>query len=325
VELACQYAQCYFLQKQHQQQITFTKMTIISRNEDLEILLTVVDSGSFSSAARILDIQVAKVSRAVSRLEKELDSTLLNRTTRRLELTEEGRQFTQQVRLGLQQLAAAEEELKVLKGIPAGRLRVDAATPFILHQLVPHVAGFRERYPQVELELVANENIIDLIERRTDLAFRIGSLKDSNLHARYFGKSPLHVVASPEYLNRYGAPRVPEDLLKHQVLGFTDAPHLNRWPLSSAVTLRPTLHCSSGETMRQLCLAGQGFALLSEFMIMQDLKSGRLIKVLEQDTVSPNEREPVHAVYYRNTTLASRITAFLDYMSDRISLSMEDL
>lgn len=172
-------------------------MTIISRNEDLEILLTVVDSGSFSSAARILDIQVAKVSRAVSRLEKELDSTLLNRTTRRLELTEEGRQFTQQVRLGLQQLAAAEEELKVLKGIPAGRLRVDAATPFILHQLVPHVAGFRERYPQVELELVANENIIDLIERRTDLAFRIGSLKDSNLHARYFGKSPLHVVASP--------------------------------------------------------------------------------------------------------------------------------
>ncbi|RUM52665.1 MAG: hypothetical protein DSY86_04885 [Marinomonas sp.] len=115
-------------------------MTIISRNEDLEILLTVVDSGSFSSAARILDIQVAKVSRAVSRLEKELDSTLLNRTTRRLELTEEGRLFTQQVRLGLQQLAAAEEELKVLKGIPAGRLRVDAATPFILHQLVPHVA-----------------------------------------------------------------------------------------------------------------------------------------------------------------------------------------
>lgn len=92
-------------------------MTIISRNEDLEILLTVVDSGSFSSAARILDIQVAKVSRAVSRLEKELDCTLLNRTTRRLELTEEGRQFTQQVRLGLQQLAAAEEELKVLKGI----------------------------------------------------------------------------------------------------------------------------------------------------------------------------------------------------------------
>lgn len=107
-------------------------MTIVSRTEDLEILLTVIDSGSFSAAARILDIQVAKVSRAISRLEQELDCTLLNRTTRKLELTEEGRIFTEHVREGLDRLAEAEEKLRSLKGVPAGRLRVDAATPFIL-------------------------------------------------------------------------------------------------------------------------------------------------------------------------------------------------
>lgn len=295
-------------------------MTIVSRSEDLEILLTVVDCGSFSQAARILDLQVAKVSRAVSRLEKELDSTLLNRTTRKLELTEEGRTFTDQVRLGLKQLMVAEESLKALKEAPAGRLRVDAATPFILHQLVPHIDGFRALYPKIELELVASENNIDLIERRTDLAFRIGTLKDSNLHARFLGRSLLRVVASPDYLERNTVPSTADDLRHHQLLGFTDAPHLNRWPLAQGSELKPTLYCSSGETMRQLCLHGQGLALMSEFMIKQDVAAGRLVSVLEDVVVSPNERELVHAVYYRNTALSSRIQAFLDYISDRLTL-----
>lgn len=295
-------------------------MTIVSRTEDLEILLTVIDSGSLSAAARILDIQVAKVSRAVSRLEKELDCTLLNRTTRKLELTEEGRIFTEQVRSGLHQLAEAEENIRTLKGIPAGRLRVDAVTPFILHQLVPLVPGFRARYPQIELELVANENIIDLIERRTDLAIRIGALQDSNLHARFLGRSPLHLVAAPAYLEEHGVPETPDALHRHQIIGFADAAHLNRWPLSTPVDLHTSLSSSSGETIRQLCLAGQGLALLSEFMIRTDLADGRLIKVLEKQMISPNDRELVHAVYYRNTTLSSRIAAFLDYISPRLRL-----
>jgi len=295
-------------------------MAIISRTEDLEILLTVIDSGSFSAAARILDIQVAKVSRAVSRLEKDLDCTLLNRTTRKLELTEEGRIFSELVRNGLHQLAEAEEKIRTLKGIPAGRLRVDAATPFILHQLVPLVAGFCECYPKIELELVANENIIDLIERKTDLGIRIGTLQDSNLHARFLGRSPLHIVASPSYLAQQGTPETPEALEQHKIIGFADAPHLNRWPLTRHVALSTTLSSSSGETIRQLCLAGQGLALLSEFMICEDLANGRLVKVLDNHITSPSNRELVHAVYYRNTTLSSRITAFLDYIHSRIQL-----
>lgn len=295
-------------------------MAIISRTEDLEILLTVIDSGSLSAAARILDIQVARVSRALSRLEKELDCTLLNRTTRKLELTEEGRLFSEEVRRGLNRLARAEESLRALRGVPAGRLRVDAVTPFILHQLVPLVPGFRECYPQIELELVASENIIDLIERRTDLAIRIGDLQDSNLHARFLGRSPLHVVASPAYLKQHGTPQTLDALRHHQIIGFTDATHLNRWPLSSPVTVVPNLSSSSGETIRQLCLAGQGLALLSEFMIQDDLAKGHLVSVLAHCVSTPNAREPVHAVYYRNTALSSRIIAFLDYVTPRLTL-----
>lgn len=295
-------------------------MTIVSRTEDLEILLTVIDSGSLSAAARILDIQVAKVSRAIGRLEKQLDCTLLNRTTRKLELTEEGRQFTEQIRKSLDLMVEAEENVRSLKGIPAGRLRVDAVTPFILHQLVPLVPGFRDQYPKIELELVANENIIDLIERKTDLAIRIGVLQDSNLHARFLGRSPLHIVASPSYLTQYGTPKKPDELQHHHVIGFVDAPHLNRWPLINQVPLPTKLCSSSGETIRQLCLAGQGLALLSEFMICKDLANGDLVEVLDSHLTTPNDRELVHAVYYRNTTLSSRITVFLDYIAPRLKL-----
>lgn len=296
-------------------------MAIVTRTDDLHIFLTVIDCGSFSGAARILDIQVAKVSRAVSRLEQSLDCTLLNRTTRKLELTEEGRLFSEQARTGLSQLAAAEEQVRTLKKAPAGRLRVDAVTPFILHQLVPLMAEFRRLYPQITLELVANENIIDLIERKTDVAIRIGALQDSNLHARFLGRSPLHIVAAPSYLEAAGEPHTLVALEDHQIIGFSDAPHLNKWPLTSPLTLTPTLSSSSGETIRQLCIAGHGLALLSEFMIGDDLRQGRLQTVLANQISTPNTREQVNAVYYRNTSLSRRISAFLDFIEPRLTLA----
>ncbi len=295
-------------------------MAIVSRTEDLEILLAIIDSGGFSAAARALDIQVARVSRAVTRLETELDCTLLNRTTRRVELTEEGRLFVEQARGGLNQLAEAEEQLRALKGAPAGRLRVDAATPFILHQLVPLIGGFRQAYPQIQLELVANENIIDLLEKRTDVAIRIGRLEDSNLHARLLGRSPLHIVASPAYLEQAGIPESIAALQDHSVIGFTDAAHLNRWPLVEPMEIRPAIGSSSGETIRQLCLAGQGIALLSRFMVHDDLSQQRLISLLDTEILTPSPREQVQAVYYRNTALSSRISAFLDYIGPRLKL-----
>ncbi|MCM0150446.1 LysR family transcriptional regulator [Photobacterium galatheae] len=294
---------------------------MVSRTEELEIFLTVVDSGGFSAAANQLNIQVAKVSRAIARLETELSTTLLTRTTRRVELTEEGRFFAEHIRHGLSQIAGAEEKLRLLKGKPAGRLRVDSASPFILHQLVPHMAAFQAACPNIEVELISSERFIDLIEKRTDLAIRIGELKDSNLHAKFLGRSPLRIVASPAYLTEYGTPDSIEALSTHRCIGFAGQPNLNKWPfLHGPCSPRMHIQGSSGETVRQLCLSGNGLALLSNFMVCHDLAAGRLVSVLEADIATPNDREAIHAVYYRNTALSPRIRAFLDFIAERLCL-----
>ncbi|MBW4965970.1 LysR family transcriptional regulator [Pseudoalteromonas sp. CR1] len=291
-----------------------------AKTEDLEIFITVVDSGSFSAAANLLDQQVAKVSRAVSRLENALQCTLLNRTTRRLELTEEGHTFIKYARDGLNTLQTGEEAIKLLKQSPSGKLRVDAASPFVLHQLVPLIEQFTQQYPQITLDITSHDSIIDLLEHKTDLAIRIGDLKDSNLHARKLGTSELHLVASPEYLKK--APKLSQasDLSHHKLIGFTDSPCLNNWPLNIPLKLSFGVTASSGETIRQLCIANQGIALLSHFMVTDDLKTGRLVTVLPKSIKTPNHREDIQAVYYKNSAVSSRILAFLDFIKPKLKL-----
>ncbi len=293
---------------------------MISRSDDLEILLAVVDSGGFSAAAELLGIQVARASRAVTRLEQQLATTLLNRTTRRVELSEDGRIFVAQVRQGLAQLEGAEEQLRLRHQAPAGPLRVDAASPFMLHQLVPHIQAFRESYPQIELELTTSEGFIDLLEKRTDVAIRIGDLQDSSLHARFLGRSRLHLVASPAYLAAHPAPQSAAELAGHDCIGFTSPASLNQWPLGTGIRINAAVSASSGEVIRQLCLASQGIASLSHFMIADDLAAGRLIPLLTEQIQSPHPQEQVSAVYYRNTALSARISAFLDFFQPRLSL-----
>ncbi|MBU3023485.1 LysR family transcriptional regulator [Aestuariibacter sp. A3R04] len=295
-------------------------MPVNSKTEDLEAFVTVVDTGSFSAAAALLEQQVAKVSRAVSRLEQTLNVTLLNRTTRRLELTEEGELFLDYARDGLNILEKGEESLRLLGRTPSGKLRVDAASPFVFHQLTPLIDGFCKAYPDITLELTSHDSIIDLLEHKTDIAIRIGDLSDSNLHARRLGSSKLHIVVSPQYLAQHPIDENILTLTQQRLIGFSDAPHLNTWPLKSALQLRFAISASSGETVRQLCLAGQGVALLSYFMVKDDLEAGRLVSVLNNHILSPNRRESVQAVYYRNSAVSSRILAFLDYIEPRLVL-----
>ena len=295
-------------------------MAIISQTEQLELLLAVHDSGSFSAAARLLDCQVAKVSRAVQQLEQHLSCSLFSRTTRRVEPTAEGRAFVLKVRQALYQLQQTEEELKLQQGQPSGVLRVDAASPFVLHQLLPLMHEFRQLYPAIQLELMSSDKLIDLIERRTDVAIRIGALSDSNLHARLLGRSRLHLVASPAYLQRFGTPTHAAQLNQHQWIGFADNSKLNLLPLTEPVTIAPVISASSGETLLQLCLAGHGIALLSNFMVRQAIDQGRLMEVLPGQLQSPHPRELVQAVYYSNSALSGRIKVFLHFLEGRLSL-----
>lgn len=284
--------------------------------DEMLVLARVVDTGSITAAAEQLGQTPSGVSRALGRLEEKLAVTLLRRTTRRLELTEEGAAFLAQARRILASVEDAEEQMAVRRQQPAGRLRVNAASPFMLHVIVPLVAGFRARYPQIELELDTSDQIIDLLERRTDIAIRIGALRDSSLHARPLGAHRLRVLASPEYLARAGVPEHVADLAGHQRLGFTQPDSLNRWPLRTAGDdswdASPQLRASSGETLRQLALEGGGIVCLADFMTARDRAEARLVPVLAAQTV--DVRQPVHAVYYRNTALASRIGCFLAYV-----------
>ena len=280
---------------------------------------TVVDSGSITAAAEQLGQTVSGISRALGRLEEKLDTTLLNRTTRRLVLTEEGSNFLLRARAILASVDEAEEQMARRRQQPSGRLRVNAAMPYMLHVIVPLVPAFRQQFPQIELELNTNDLVIDLLEQDTDVAIRIGALRDSTLHARPLGHHSLRVLASPAYLQAHGRPTQVGHLAQHSLLGFAQPVSLNHWPLrgpqGDSLQITPALHASSGETLRQLALAGAGIVCLADFMTAHDRQRGDLVQVLVRDTVEV--RQPINAVYYRNTQLSSRIACFLDFLDQQ--------
>lgn len=288
--------------------------------EELLAFRAVVDTGSITAAAEQLVQTVSGISRALSRLEKKLGTTLLRRTTRRLELTEEGQAFLARTRAILDAMDAAEEEMAARREAPSGLLRVNAASPFMLHAVVPLVAEFHQRYPAIHLELNTDDLNVDLLAQRTDIAIRIGTLRDSTLHARPLCSSRLRVLASPAYLAQHGKPKRVADLAQHALIGNSQVPSLNDWPLRGPQGdhYRATLafSASSGETMRQLALAGLGIVCLADFMTETDRKQGDLVQLFLRDTV--DVRQPINAVYYRNTALSARITAFLDFLAARL-------
>lgn len=293
-----------------------------ARSDELQVFVSVIECGSISAAAEQGGQTPSAISRTLSRLESKLGTTLINRTTRRMDLTEEGRFFFERAKAILQQMDDLEDHLSRHRQTPSGRLRINAALPFMLHAIVPWVAEFRALYPQIQLELNTNDLIIDLLEQSTDVAIRIGDLADSSLHARSLGCSPLNLLASPQYLERHGTPQRVEDLAGHTLLGFTQTETLNHWPLRHSegdrLLIRPDLCASSGETLRALVLAGEGIACLSHFMTHEDIRAGRL-QVLLGDFNS-GYRQPINAVYYRNSQLALRIQCFLDFMQRKLAM-----
>lgn len=295
-----------------------------TNSDELELFVAVVDAGSLRQAAENLGVDNAVVSRRLKRLEEKLATTLLNRTTRRLSLTEEGQWFYQEAVTVLNQMAQAEAALIARKAEPEGILRVDAATPFILHQLIPLIGEFRRRYPRIELHLDSSDGFINLLERRVDVAIRIGELTDSGLRAMLLGSSRLRLLAAPDYLARYGIPAAITDLQHHTLLGFTGSENLNWWPLVHAqgdrLAIKPHLRASSGETLRQLAIAGEGIACLSDFMTTDDLQSGRLVEILAD--LNSGARRPVNAVFYSDAQRNPRLRAWLDFMKEKLAATL---
>ncbi|WLI78641.1 DNA-binding transcriptional regulator YafC [Kosakonia sp. H02] len=294
-------------------------------SEELAIFVAVVESGSFSRAAERLGQANSAISRSVKKLENKLGVNLLNRTTRQLSLTEEGERYFRRVQTVLQEMAAAENEVMENKSVPRGTLRIDAATPVVLHFLMPLIKPFRERYPEISLSLVSSETFINLIERKVDVAIRVGKLTDSSLRARPLFKSYRKIIASPDYIAHHGKPETAEALRDHVCLGFTEPASLNIWPVASAdgqlLEVTPEISSNSGETLKHLCLSGNGIASLSDYMIDKELASGELVELLT-DKLLPVEM-PFSAVYYSDRAVSTRIRAFIDFISEHMSQTSE--
>jgi DNA-binding transcriptional LysR family regulator len=291
----------------------------------LIVFSAVMDAGSFSAAAERLGQTPSGVSRTISRLEERLQMTLMHRTTRRLQLTEEGAWLLGRTRVLLADLSHLDAEAAARRSQPSGLVRVNAATPALGHLLAPLLPEFMEAYPLVQLELVSGETYVDLIEERADLAIRIGALPDSTLNARRLGSSRLRVLAAPAYISRHGTPRTPADLSRHRTLGFTAPASLNTWPLAhdgvEGWSVAPALHASSGETIRHLALAGAGIASLSHFMTRADVAAGTLVPVLGQFALPWSQ--PVWAVFYRQVALAPRVAALVEFLAGRLGEMLE--
>ena len=288
--------------------------------EELNAFINIVDSGSIGAAALQLDQTTSGVSRALQRLESKLNVTLLERTTRKLKLTQEGHIFLEKARKIVHDLNEAEDALLKSDGDTSGLIRVDSATPFVLHVIVPLMSEFNQLYPNIEIELNSNDQVIDLLEHKTDVAIRFGELNDSSLHARLLCKSRLYLVASPEYLEKYGYPEQPRDILNHSLIGFSKVYHLNTWPIyvnGEKLSVQPKIKASNGETVRLMALQGLGITCLSAFLIHQDLKEKRLVALFEDQIEIYNQS--IHAVYYQQEHLPKRVRLFIEFLAQKLS------
>ena len=281
----------------------------------------VISAGSFSAAAERLGQTPSGVSRTISRLEARLGMTLILRTTRRLDLTEEGAWLLARARKVIEELADTEAQLSHRRAQPAGLVRINAATPAFDHLIAPLAAEFMDAFPLIRLELTSGETVVDLIEERADLAIRIGQLADSTLNARKLGSSRVRLLASPAYLARHGVPAGVDDLQRHRLLGFTAPASLNIWPLAhegaEGLAIEPVLRASSGATLRQLALQGAGIVCLSHFMTRADIAAGTLVPLLEP--LSLPWSQPIWAVFYKQGALAPRVVALVDFLARRLA------
>lgn len=294
----------------------------VNRSGEIEVFVRVVDLGGFSAAARAFNMTPSAVSKLVSRLESRLGVRLINRSTRKLELTAEGVLFHERGQRLLEDLNTAEREASA-GAEPQGRLRINSNVPFGLHYLLPLLPGFLAAYPKIKVDVALTDRVVDLIEERADIAIRTGPLRESSLIARKLGDSRMIIVASPDYLGKHGTPETLADLAQHNQLGFCFTRHTEGWPFADgggaarSLTLSGNALVSDGEALRQLALAGLGLARLSSFHITRDIEAGRLVPVLEN--YNPGDIETMYAVYVgQGGHLPARVRVLLDYLAQMV-------
>lgn len=283
---------------------------------DMALFVEVIKANSFRGAAEAVGMPNSTVSRRIAELERRIGLRLLNRTTRRIELTEGGRLYYERCRRIVDEARLAHEELSELVENPSGLIRLSMPIDFGVVYLAPLLAEFAERYPQIKFDLDLTPKRLDLIRDPVDLVIRIGALPDSQLIARPLGTLQRSLFASPSYLARHGVPSSPAELLQHQCLRMLDAPWVlqdAKQKLSLAVQGRYLLNNIG--MLRRLTLLGQGIAMLVDEMIDEDLTQGRLQRVL------PNwkaETLPVYAIT-ETRLVPAKVRVLIDFLTDQFN------
>lgn len=286
---------------------------------DASVFVRVVEEGSFTAAAASLDLSKGAVSKYVSRLEESLGARLLNRTTRSLTLTEVGKDYYERAARALDDLREAGQEVTEHADSPRGHLRV-AAPPFYASEiLAPDMCEFHQRYPEITVELLLENRLIDLVEQRVDVAVRMSAPEDSTLVMRKIADVPLVVCASPGYIERAGRPENPRDLGEHSCLIYTVSPRPHQWQFVGedgehyTVRVRGPFELNDDHTMRQLAFDGLGIIRMPRLFLQDALDRGCLVQ-LWPDNASP--AVTFAAMYPSRTGLPAKARAFIDFVMD---------
>lgn len=292
----------------------------MDRLVSMQVFVSVVESGSFAAAADRLELSRAMVTRHVMHLEEHLGARLLNRTTRKLSLTEAGAAYFERCKSVLADIEEADAVAAQSSGIARGRLRVNSALSFGVRHLAPLMAEYLSRHPGVSVELSLNDRVVDLVEEGYDVAIRIGATLPPDFVARKLGATRLVVCGAPEYLARHGEPRVPADLTRHVCLGYSYWTTPDEWPFTDAagktvvVKIAGTLSANNGDALCAAAAAGAGLIYEPSFIVADDLAAGRLRAVL---TGYDTRELGIYAVYASRRHLSAKVRSFAEFLAGR--------
>ena len=282
------------------------------------VFVKVVELGSFARAADRLDISTSACSRYVAELETHLGSRLLNRTTRRLSLTESGQTFYERCAQLLTDLDEAESSAASGTIQPRGTLRLTCAVNFGVHHIAPVVSAFLAQYPDIKCTVSLSDHIVDLAEEGFDLAIRIGELGSQNLIARKLGESSSVLCASPGYLKKHGVPKKPSDLAKHNCLLYEYLSARDQWQFSDrygkshTVRVSGSLHANNGDLLSAAAVHGTGIILEPDFYVAALLESGKLVRLLRR---YQTRSIPIYVVYLSRRHLSAKVRVFVDFIA----------
>ena len=285
----------------------------------MRVFVNIADAGNLSAAGRRLGLSLTSVSRQLMALEEVLGTTLVERTTRHLALTESGRLYYERAKQILEEVAEMERGLTMQTGVASGRLHVSAPSLLGRLRLAPMLPGFLAEQTQVSVDLMLVDRPVGLADEGIDVALRIGPLEDSGLIVRKLDDIQLVVCAAPDYLRRRGEPVVPDDLVKHDCLAFGDVPGVAEWSFQHGAARRalhiPTRLCANDfDTLASAALAGAGLVRVPSWQVAHCLSDGRLKVVLEAYQRPPT---PLSILSLRTRLLLPKVRAFVDYLQQR--------